>query len=147
MGLLGDLLSTAAGAVGETARVGWTSKREEKNMTPELEERIKQLMERAESGDLDALDTLANAYMDGTTLHYDPQLACELWTKAAEAGHVISMYNLGILYNGDLSKLFFNPELAGFWLNEASSRGDLDARRILNENYKWSPFSQKWKRR
>lgn len=146
MGFLGDFLSNAASTVGETARIGWTSRREEKNITPELTEKINRLIERAENGDLDALDTLANAYMDGTTLRYDPQLACELWTKAANAGHVVSMYNLGILYNGDLSNLFYNPELAGFWLNEASIRGDQDAKRILNESYKFSLFSQKWKR-
>lgn len=146
MGFLSDMAGHLAGAAGEIARLGWTSVREEKNMTPELAERVKNLMERAENGDVDALDALANAYMDGTTLRYDPQLACELWTKAAKAGHVVSMYNLGILYNGDLTKLYYDPELAGFWLNEASIRGDLDARRILNENYKFSPFSQKWKR-
>lgn len=85
MGCLGDLLSNAAGAVGETARIGWTSGYEEKNMTPALTEKVNRLMGRTEYGDLDVLDTLANAYMDGTTLQYDSDLTCELWTKAANA--------------------------------------------------------------
>ena len=82
-------------------------------MTPELTEKVNRLMEHAENGDLGALDTLANAYMGGTTLQYDPLLACELWTKAANAGYVVSMYNLEILYSGDLSKLFYKPRVGG----------------------------------
>lgn len=54
-------------------------------MTPALTEKVNRFMGRAEYGDLDVLDTLANAYMDGTTLQYDPDLTCELWTKAANA--------------------------------------------------------------
>lgn len=147
MGLLKDLLTDAAGAIGEAGRIVRTTKRERANMTPELEQAVNRLIQKAESGNVDAMATLADAYFEGKELRYDPNEACFWWTKAAEAGHVLSMYNLGLLYHGDISKHFFNPELAGAWFYEASIRGDEEAGEILSRYYKYSSFSQKWRRR
>lgn len=82
-----------------------------------------------------------------TLLRYDPHAACHWWTEAAKAGNVVSMYNPGILYMGDVSKQFYDDKQAVYWLTEASNRGYQDAWDALNENYKWSNFFQKWSRR
>lgn len=147
MGFLGDMLNHAAGAVGELGRIYRTSLREEKNLTDEQRQQIANLIQRADAGDVDAMVTLALSYYEGTVLHYDPQAARDWWTKAAEAGHVESMYNLGLLYRGDLSEHFYNDELAVYWLNEASSRGFQEAWDALNEAFKYSNFRQKWVRK
>lgn len=147
MGLLGDLLGDAAGAIGEAGRRARTAKREQTNMTPELQQAIENLVQQAEAGNIEAMGKLADAYIEGTQLRYDPDEACRWWTAAAQAGHVNSMYNLGLLYHGDVSKHYFNPELAGYWLYEASIRGDTEAKEVLERYYKYSNFSQKWKRR
>ena len=93
------------------------------------------------------MSKLADAYIEGTQLRYDPDEACRWWTVAAQAGHVNSMYNLGLLYHGDVSRHYFNPVLAGYWLYEASIRGDREAKEVLERHYKYSNFTQKWKRR
>lgn len=147
MGLLGDLLEDAGGVIGEAGRRVRTAKREQANMTPELQQAVERIVQQAEGGDIDAMGRLADAYIEGTQLRYDPDEACRWWTAAAKSGHVTSMYNLGLLYHGDISKHYFSPELAGYWLYEASIRGDRDAKEILERYYKYSNFSQKWKRR
>lgn len=147
MGIFGDVLNHAAGAVGEIGRVYRTQRREEKNMADEQRQFYANLIQQAEAGDVNAMATLGIAYYEGTELHYDPQEARDWFTKAAEAGHVGSMYNLGILYRGDLSKIIYNDELAIFWLTQASERGFREAWDALNETYKWSPWRQKWVRK
>ena len=147
MGLFGNILSDFAGSVGELGRIERTSRREEKTLTDEQRRNLANLIQRADAGDVDAMVMLAHAYYEGTLLHYDPQEACNWWTKAAQAGHAESMYNLGLLYRGDLSKHFFNDELAVYWLNEASARGFKDAWDALNESFKYSRLRQKWVRK
>lgn len=147
MGLLGDLLSDAAGMLGETGRKVRTKMREQSNMTPELQQALETLVQQAEAGDVNAMSKLAEAYIEGKQLRYDPDEACRWWTAAAKAGHVDSMYNLGLLYHGAFSKHYFHPELAGHWLHEASIRGDKEAGEFLNQYYKYSSLSKKWKRR
>lgn len=50
MSLLGDLLSDASGAIGDAGRRAHTSKREQANMTPELQQAVERLVQQAETG-------------------------------------------------------------------------------------------------
>lgn len=143
MGILGDLAS----GLGEIGRMYRTERREEKNLTEEQRRGLNNLIQRAESGDVEAMTSLADLYYEGTLLRYDPNAACHWWTEAAKIGDVVSMYNLGILYMGDVSKQFYDDKQAVYWLTEASKRGYQDAWDALNENYKWSNLFQKWSRR
>lgn len=147
MGIFGDVLNHAAGAVGEIGRIHRTERREDKELTPEQQQFYINLIQRADAGDVNAMFTLGIAYYEGKELHYDPMESRDWFTKAAEAGHVEAMYNLGLFYRGDLSKLVGNDELAIFWLTQASERGFSEAWDALNETYKWSPFRQKWVRK
>lgn len=147
MGFFGDMMNHAAGAVGEMGRIYRTQRREERELTDERRQFYAGLIQQAEAGNAAAMATLAIAYYEGTELHYDPQEARDWWTKAAEAGHVDSMYNLGLLYRGDLSKHFYNDELAVYWLTQASEHGYREAWDALNEAFKFSPWRQKWVRK
>lgn len=148
MGLLGDILKESAAIVGETGRLIRTEKREEKNITGETKERLDAFIKKAEDGDVVAMLSLANWYIEGTTLRFDPDEACYWWLKAAETGNVDAMYNLGLLYNGDVAHTFRpDYEKAVFWLSEAIAHGSTQARQVLEEDYKWSPLFQKWKHR
>ncbi len=147
VGLITDFLGGMASAIGEAGRMARTEKQEKARMTPELQRIVDNLIKRAEAGDVEAMADLGCAYFRGTELRYDPHEACKWWTMAAEAGHVGSMYNLGILYTGDISKQFYNDKLASYWLEKASIRGDKDAQEVLNEKYTYSSFFKKWKRR
>ena len=141
------LLKNSAAMLGELSRISRTAKDEEKNMTPELQHKLTDYINRANAGDVDAMTTLADAYWKGTLLRYDPHEACKWWTMAAEAGHVSSMYNLGILYMGDISKQFYDDKMASYWLCQASVHGDQEAGKILEKNYKYSSLFKKWNRR
>lgn len=144
MGLLGDL----GAGIGELGRVIRTEMREQQTITGEAKERLDAFINQAEGGDIIAMMSLANWYYEGTVLRYDPDQACYWWTRAAEAGDVDAMYNLGLLYNGDLAHTFCpDEEKAVFWLNEAIVRGNVQACQVLEEDYKWSPFFKKWKRK
>ena len=148
MGHLGKILNKTASIIGETGRVIRTANREEKTLTEDAKARLDAFIQKAEGGDVVAMLSLGNWYIEGTTLRFDPDQACYWWTKAAEAGNVDAMYNLGLLYNGDLAHTFLsNDEKAVFWLNEAIALGKAEARQVLEEDYKWSPFFQKLKRR
>lgn len=148
VGLLGEILEEGATILGETGRRIRTANREEKTITGEAAERLKAFIQKAEEGDVDAIMSLASWYIEGTTLRFDPNQACYWWTKAAELGDPNAMYNLGLLYNGDLAHTFAcDDNMAVFWLSEASARGHIEARQVLEEDYKWSPLFQKWKRR
>lgn len=68
MGLLGNLLGDAAGAIGEAGRRARTAKREQTNMTPELQQAIENLVQQAEAGNIEAMGKLADAYIEGTQL-------------------------------------------------------------------------------
>lgn len=148
MGIFGDILQEGGIILGETGRRVRTARREEKMVTGDAAERLEAFIQKAEAGDMTAMLSLAGWYIEGTTLRFDPDQACYWWTKAAEAGSPDAMYNLGLLYNGDLAHTFVgNDEKAVFWLSEASACGMVQARQVLEEDYKWSPFFQKWKRR
>lgn len=147
MGIIGGFLKDMASGLGEIGRMERTAREEQANMTDELWRNLNNLIAQAEAGDVGAMVTLAEAYIEGTVLRYDPQEACRWWTAAANAGHRDSMYNLGLLYRGDFSKQFYNDELAAFWLNEASIRGDAEAREVFNQTFKYSHLRQKWVRK
>lgn len=148
MGFFGDIIKEGAFIIGETGRAIRTASQEEKTITGDVRARLEAFIQKAERGDVIAMSSLGHWYIEGKVLRFDPEQACYWWTKAAKAGDVNSMYNLGLLYNGDLAHIFPpDDEKAVFWLKEAIARGNLDARQVLEEDYKWSPLFQKWKRR
>lgn len=65
MGLLRDFLGGTAFAIGEVGRMARTEKEEKRNMTPELQRAIDNLIKRAEAGDIEAMTDLADAYYKG----------------------------------------------------------------------------------
>ncbi|MBQ6207332.1 MAG: sel1 repeat family protein [Oscillospiraceae bacterium] len=145
--MVGGVIGDVAGGVGEIGRIAWTAHREEANMTAELQNNLNNTIAAAENGNVSAMVALAEAYIEGKQLRYDPALACEWWTRAANAGHRDSMYNLGLLYHGSISKQYYDTEKAVFWLYQASIRGDTEAQSILEKNYYYSDFFKKWQRR
>ena len=95
----------------------------------------------AQSGSVSAMAQLGSMYYQGigTEVDYDK---ATIWTEnAAKKGDVLSMYNLGILYD----QKWYDDANAGYWFNEAASRGNQDAQRALKK-FKYSSFSKKWKR-
>lgn len=42
--------------------------------------------------------------------------------------------------------MFYDPNLAGYWFNVAANNGDRAAYEMLTKHYRYSNFSQKWKR-
>lgn len=148
MGFFGDIIKEGAAIIGETGRAIRTAGREEKTITGDVRARLEAFIQKADQGDVVAMLSLGNWYIEGKALRFDPEQACYWWTRAANAGDVNAMYNLGILYNGSLAHTFPpDDEKAVFWLKQAIARGHLEARQVLEEDYKWSPLFQKWKRR
>lgn len=148
MGFLSGLAGDFVNSIADVGRQIRTENREANTITGEAKERLDAFIQRAESGDVQAMLTLGCAYQEGTTLRYDPQQACYWWTRAAQAGSVDAMYNLGLLYNGDLSKSFpIDDKQAIYWLSEAAARGRADARQVIEEDFKWSILFNKWVRK
>lgn len=42
--------------------------------------------------------------------------------------------------------MFYDPNLAGYWFNVAANNGYRAAYEMLTKHYRYSNFSQKWKR-
>ena len=140
MGLLGGI----AKFIGESVRIK-NGEIQTANMDEQTRAMIDQTKKDAHNGDLNSMYLLASWYYKGEYLGYDPAKACEWWTAAAERGHVDSQYNLGLLYLGDTSSYYYDPNLAGYWLNCAANNGDQEALNLLNSKFRYSHFSQKWK--
>ena len=146
--IVGNAVKDAAVFLGEQGRKLRTQYEEEKNMTDELRQNVQAVEKAAQEGNVDAMCMLAEAYIDGDQLRFDPELACHWWTKAAMAGNVTAMYNLGLLYNGDLSRTFKRDnDQAVYWLIKAIKGGDQDAKKVFDANFKYSSFRGKWVRK
>lgn len=126
MGLLGDLLRGS----GEN----------------KPDEYVANLVERAEKGDIQAMEILGEMYMEGDRVGYNPKLACQWWTKAAEGGQVDAMFNLGQLYRGDYGNCFWDVQKSANWFYEAGVRGDMEAREELERSYRYSAILRRWVR-
>lgn len=142
---MGQFLNHLAKMAGENMRISKTAKQEQ-NISPEIQQKVDAIIQRAQNGDVDAMFTLGGLYFKGEHVRYDPDTACYWWTEAANRGNVSCQYNLGLLYHGDLSTMFYDPNLAGYWFNVAANNGDRDAYEMLTKHYRYSNFSQKWKR-
>lgn len=142
---MGEFLNHLAKMAGESMRIKKTAK-QEKNISPDIQHKVDIVTKKAENGDVDAMFTLGSLYFKGKQVRYDPDLACYWWTEAANRGSVSCQYNLGLLYHGNLSTMFYDPNLAGYWFHKAASNGDEEAYEMLHKHYKYSRFSNKWKR-
>lgn len=139
------LIKGIAKLAGESTRIKRTANNEAQ-LSPEQKEVLADIRNRANNGDLESMYILATYYYEGKYVEYDPDKACSWWTKAANKGHVDSQYNLGLLYEGDVSSYYYDEHLAGYWLNEAAQNGDRDAAREL-QKYKYSRIRGKWVKR
>lgn len=147
---MGELYNTLAkrlaASLGESMRIAKTSKVEQKNMTPEKQAKLNHFISLAEAGDVECMFGLGELYWNGKEVRYDPEQALYWWTKAAEAGHVSAMHNVGVIYHGELTTKFYNPNLAGYWLHEAAIHGSQESKRFLAKHYKYNNRKQKWVR-
>lgn len=141
MGLLNHLAKFA----GETVRIKSNASKE-KNLDPQTKQWIEGLIQRAQNGDINAMFELGGYYFKGEYVGYNPEQACFWWTEAANRGNVNAQYNLGLLYHGEISTYYYDENLAGYWFNIAANNGDQEAYKML-QNYKYSNFSEKWRRR
>lgn len=142
MGLLNDLAKLA----GENVRIKRTANQIEQ-LDPQTKQYFDTLMQNAQSGNVDAMFELGNYYFQGQYIGYNPEQACLWWTEAANRGHITAQYNLGLLYHGNISSMYYDANLAGYWFNVAASNGNQEAYQILNQYYKYSNFKNKWIRR
>lgn len=134
-----------AKGLGEAARMYKTSDNVEK-LTVEQRERLNEIFASAESGDVQAMFDIATMYYNGEYLPYDPLKSVEWFEKAARGGEVVAMYNLGLMYIGTVTETVYDDKKAVYWLQEAINNGYTDAEKLLNQYFKMSPFTGKWKR-
>lgn len=142
MGIMQDL----AGVAGEKARIRRTAD-QENLLDPQTKQWLSQLRRNAQNGNRDAMFNLGSYYYEGRYVGYNPEYACYWWTEAANRGDIRAQRNLGLLYHGNLSKLYYDENLAGYWLHAAATQGDMEASETLSRFYKFSQFSNKWVRR
>lgn len=142
---MGYLLNHIAKFAGESMRMRKTEKQEQ-NLSPEIQQKVDIVIQDAKNGNIEAMEVLGGMYFKGENVRYDPDEACYWWTEAANNGNVNCQYNLGLLYHGELSTMFYDPNLAGYWFNVAANNGDQEAYEMLTKHYRYSNFSQKWKR-
>jgi len=87
-----------------------------------FEDRIKS----AENGDVDAMEALANAYLEGEGVEQDFKKSLYWWEKLAETGNATAQFNVGLYYakgcgvERDFAK-------AAEWMQKAAENGDVDA--------------------
>ena len=141
---MGQLLEHFAEAAGETIRI---KKGQHTEVLPENQEYVNTVTEAAKSGDVSAMLALGNHYQRGKYVNYDPNMAIYWWEEAAKRGDSVAQYNLGLMYNGDLSKLHYNSEKAAYWLALSAQNGYRDAQIVLQEEFKWSRLRNKWIRK
>ena len=93
----------------------------------------------------EAMFELASNYYKGLGVIFDLDKALYWYENAAKAGNVNAMYNAALFYDGVAGISYENPNMAGYWFNEAAKKGVKDARQKL-ANYKYSSFTSKWKK-
>ena len=141
-GLIEDLTRELAGTFGESIRVKKAAKTP---IAPEHEEYVRQITEAAQNGDVQAMLVLGNHYIDGAYVSYSPAHAEFWWNEAAKRNNSCAQYNLGLLYLGQLSyKVKRDYEKAAQWLQCAANNGMSEAQQVLQEEFKWSNFRNKW---
>ncbi|HYG35967.1 MAG TPA: sel1 repeat family protein [Clostridia bacterium] len=94
------------------------------------EEQIKELTPKAEMGNAEAAVKLYRFY-DEVLL--DHKGAMKWLVIAAENGHTISQYNLGMVYSGELHPETKDLTRAKHWFRIAANRGNEEALRKLKE--------------
>lgn len=99
----------------------------------------------ANKGHAGAMFELASNYYKGLGVIFDLDKALYWYENAAKGGNVNAMYNAALFYDGVEGISYENPNMAGYWFNEAAKKGDKDARQKL-ANYKYSSFTSKWKK-
>lgn len=142
MGLLNGLAKLA----GERARMKRTQNQEYR-LDAEDAQRLNNLKQNAQNGNAAAMFELGVCYYQGKYVGYDPEQACHWWTEAAERGNVNAQYNLGLLYHGDISEMYYDENLAGYWFYTAAQNGDAESENMLNQYYKYSSIRKRWTRR
>lgn len=142
MGLIGGLAKLA----GESVRMKRTANQVEQ-LDPQTKQWLDTLMQNAQNGNSDAMFELGCYYFQGQYVGYNPDQACFWWTEAANRGNVSAQHNLGLLYHGELSSMYYDENLAGYWFNAAANNGDQEAYDVLRKQYKYSNFRNKWVRK
>ena len=131
-----------AGFLGESLRIKVNA-----NQAAKLDEQtksyIENLIQSAQNGNVNAMFQLGVYYFNGQYVGYNPQEACYWWTEAANRGSVGAQYNLGLLYDGEISTYYYDENLAGYWFNMAAANGDQEARNMLN-HYRYNNFTKRW---
>ncbi len=97
---------------------------------------IADVTRQAETGNADAQFLLAGAYMDGLGVAPNPQEAFRLMQAAARQGHVIALYNSGILLREGLGVTRNLPDSTR-WLEQAAAKGYGQALMALGQAYQW----------
>lgn len=87
---------------------------------------------------LEAIELMAGAYLNGHGTKKDPVRAERFYLIGAQAGHGPCQFNLGILYKNGDDGVQRNPEQAYFWLHKAATNPNLgplmvDAAKYRNE--------------
>ena len=104
----------------------------------------------ADSGNSRAQLEMGNRYYDGKGVEIDFQQADAYWEAAAKQGVAAAQYNLGRLLDGSLSggpsMTTYEPERAGYWLEQAARNGYQEAAEILNQKYRFNQRKNKWQK-
>ena len=94
------------------------------------EEQIEQLTKKAQLGDGTAAFKLYEYY---SMMKLDRRTALKWLIKAAEDGHNVAQYNLGVVYSGELYPETKDIEKAKYWFRKAADNGDTEAKRKLEQ--------------
>lgn len=104
----------------------------------------------ADAGSQQGQLKMGNRYFDGIGVEINFQLAELYWEAAAKQGNIDAQYNLGCLYDGCLtggsSVACFNPERAGYWLEQAARGGHKEAVEVLNQSYRFNQRKNIWQK-
>lgn len=142
MGLFNGIAKLA----GENLRVKRTAN-QINELDPQTRQWLDNVFEQAKNGDINCMFALGGYYSKGEYVGYSPNDACFWWTEAASRGHISAQFNLGLLYHGAISEMFYDENLAGYWFNIAANNGDGEAQNYLAQYYKYSNFRDRWIRR
>ncbi len=135
-----DDFSYLLGEFVRMMRTYWKARK----MDPETKLGLENLKKSARDGNTEDMYMLGKHYYFAEYIPYDPRETRYWWTKAAEGGHVEAQYSLGLLYSGDLTKMYRNSNLAGYWFDKAADNGHKEADRILREYYRYSELLGRW---
>jgi|GEM_PF-5446218 len=95
----------------------------------------KETYQKAEQGDVDALNEIGNMYFDGQGVEKDDKKALEYYTKAAEKGDTDALINIGVMYaNGQGVEK--DDKKAFEYLTKAAEKGNANA--LINIGWMYS---------